>query len=237
MDFECKVNCTPKKQSNAKKKYEDKINELSKRLEEINEEVQKVNEISKDFEDKICTLKKRIIKLIDYPKKTWDKEVLYGLILLFSIALILLFIFLICDIFSSKNYSLPATKPTSYESYTIYRYIYMNILHTNMIKRSVGLFCGFAIMLFGNIISFYVGKKQIKILALSDILKENTKYSTKSDKNKIAAAVIIISPAITTLIVGALIMIFSIYSQDKLPDYNSNTANESTYKNSEESNK
>jgi hypothetical protein len=79
-------------------------------------------------------------------------------------------------------------------------------LHLSMIKRSIGLFSGFAIMFLGMGVAFYT-------------LKDTTTIDgqTKVLSMKLATA----SPGIVALIVGAYLIVSTINSKDYFPPYNS----------------
>lgn len=85
-----------------------------------------------------------------------------------------------------------------------YRF-YAYHLHLSMIKRSIGLFSGFAIMFLGLGVSFFT-------------LKDKTDIDAKGGgfAVKIATA----SPGIVALLVGAYLIISTIDSKDNFPEYN-----------------
>lgn len=74
-----------------------------------------------------------------------------------------------------------------------------------MIKRSVGLFSGFAIMFIGMSVVFFTLSEKI-----------NGEFKTMSFSASIATA----SPGILAILVGGFLTIASINSKDEFPKYN-----------------
>jgi hypothetical protein len=73
-----------------------------------------------------------------------------------------------------------------------------------MIKRSVGLFSGFAMMFVGVSVCFYVVKTKTDVVFKSNALSIN---------------LITASPGIIAMILGATLIMFTIWSKDIFPDY------------------
>lgn len=83
--------------------------------------------------------------------------------------------------------------------------IYAYHLHLSMVKRSIGLFSGFSVMLLGLAVIFYT-------------LKERS--TVEASGGGITGAVTTASPGLIALLVGALLVIGSIQSKDRFPPYN-----------------
>lgn len=77
-------------------------------------------------------------------------------------------------------------------------------LHLSMVKRSVGLFSGFAVMFLGLGVAFFT-------------LKNNT--SVEASSAGLTTKLITASPGIVALLVGAYIIISTIDSKDTFPAY------------------
>lgn len=92
--------------------------------------------------------------------------------------------------------------------------IHVYHMHLSMIKRSVGLFSGFAVMFLGIGVSFYT-------------IKELTKLEVAS--SSISGSVITASPGIIAMIVGALLIILTINSKDVFPNFSDNPTSQSPY--------
>ena len=75
-------------------------------------------------------------------------------------------------------------------------------MHSSIIRRSVGLFSGFALMFVGTGVAFYSLKSQT-----------NIDLGTRVISAKLATA----SPGIIAMVLGAIIIIFTIGSKDYFP--------------------
>ena len=131
----------------------------------------------------------------------WNTFVPWFLTVACTLTLIVIGFFLIRNIewYKANVFSdtvLEVNKP----EYRFYAYH----LHLSMIKRSVGLFSGFAIMFLGLGVAFYTLKKESNIDA-----------SGGGFSAKIATA----SPGIIALLVGAYLIVSTIQSKDYFPDY------------------
>jgi hypothetical protein len=89
--------------------------------------------------------------------------------------------------------------------------IYAHQLHLSMVKRSIGLFSGFAIMFLGMGVSFY---------SLKDVTTIDGQGSGISMK------LVTTSPGIIALIVGAYLILSTIKSKDIFPLYNDGSLQE-----------
>ena len=109
--------------------------------------------------------------------------------------------FLLENIFWFRTQALPdgATRGSSFMLYVFH-------LHLAMIKRSVALFTGFALIFVGTAVSFYTLRNPILI-----------EGSSASASAKLAT----FSPGLVALLLGTLLIIFTINSKDtfdSLPD-------------------
>ncbi len=84
-------------------------------------------------------------------------------------------------------------------------------MHLSMIKRSVGLFSGFAVMFLGFGVAFFT-------------LKDSTSLETQG--GGLTAKIVTASPGLVALIVGATIIISVINSKDSFDLYSSSTPTE-----------
>lgn len=80
-------------------------------------------------------------------------------------------------------------------------------LHLSMIKRSVGLFSGFAIMFLGTGVAFYTMKKETKL---------------GGEGKGITFSLVTASPGIIALAAGCALIISSVASKDEFPPYTGN---------------
>lgn len=134
-------------------------------------------------------------------KYNWNQFVPWFLTIACTITLIVIGIFLIQNIEWYKNSIfhrdiIDINQPN-------YRF-HAHHLHLSMIKRSIGLFSGFAIMFLGLGVAFFT-------------LKNNSTLDASGGgfSAKIATA----SPGIIALLVGAYLIISTIKSKDKFPEY------------------
>jgi len=86
-----------------------------------------------------------------------------------------------------------------------YRF-YAYHLHLSMIKRSIGLFSGFAIMFLGLGVAFYT-------------LKDDMTFGANVSGG-VSAKIVTASPGIIALIIGAYLIVATINSKDYFPPYN-----------------
>ena len=88
--------------------------------------------------------------------------------------------------------------------------VYAYQMHLSMIKRSVGLFSGFAIMFLGSGVSFYSLKKQSTL---------------NLEGAGIAANLVTASPGIIAMVLGAFLIITTIKSKDNFPTFEESNKN------------
>jgi hypothetical protein len=81
--------------------------------------------------------------------------------------------------------------------------IYIYHLHLSMIKRSVGLFAGFALIFVGTSVAFYTLKHEIKFTG-----------QAAGGSAKLTTA----SPGIIAMVLGVALIMFCIHSKDHFPD-------------------
>jgi hypothetical protein len=96
-----------------------------------------------------------------------------------------------------KNSAL-SSNLASHEAYRIYVYQ----LHLSMIKRSVGLFAGFALIFVGTSVAFYTLKETIALSGTAVIGKANITTA---------------SPGIIAMLLGVVLIMFTIQSKDTFP--------------------
>jgi hypothetical protein len=106
--------------------------------------------------------------------------------------------FLLENIYWFKAHAIESTAPTD-EAYRVYVYQ----LHLSMIKRSVGLFAGFALIFVGTSVAFYTLKHEINLTG-----------QAAGGSAKLTTA----SPGIIAMFLGVALIMFCIYSKDHFPD-------------------
>lgn len=137
-------------------------------------------------------------------QQNWNRFVPWFLTIACSLVLIVIGLFLIKNIEWYKdgvfNNHIPEVNSPEYRFYAYH-------LHLSMIKRSIGLFSGFAVMLLGLGVAFFT-------------LKESTNIDAQGAgfTAKIATA----SPGIIAILVGAYLIVSTIKSKDIFPDYKDN---------------
>lgn len=135
-------------------------------------------------------------------QQNWNRFVPWFLTIASALVLIVIGLFLINNIEWYKdgvfNNDISQVNSPEYRFYAYH-------LHLSMIKRSIGLFSGFAVMLLGLGVAFFT-------------LKESTNIDAQGAgfTAKIATA----SPGIIAILVGAYLIISTIKSKDLFPDYN-----------------
>lgn len=110
--------------------------------------------------------------------------------------------FLIENIFWFRSHAFPATGVVRDQSFTLYAFH----MHLAMVKRSVGLFAGFALIFIGTAVAFYT-------------LSSAT--SVEGGTNGITGKLKTTSPGIIAMVLGTMLIMFTIYSKDSfdaLPD-------------------
>lgn len=129
----------------------------------------------------------------------WEKYIPWFLTFGSCLVLISIGIFLINNINWFKNGVFENYSGLNLE-YKVYAYQ----MHLSMIKRSVGLFSGFALMFLGTGVAFYSIKKQ-------------TTFNLKGAG--ITASLVTASPGIIAMVLGALLIISTIKSKDDFPNF------------------
>ena len=139
-------------------------------------------------------------------QRNWNRFVPWFLTIACTVALIVLGLFLIKNIqWYKESVFNPAIAEINDPDYRFYAYH----LHLSMIKRSIGLFSGFSVMLLGLGVAFFTLKDRTNLEA------EGAGFSAK-----IATA----SPGIIALIVGAYLISSTISSKDNFPSYKNDKA-------------
>jgi hypothetical protein len=134
-------------------------------------------------------------------KYDWNKFVPWFLTISCTLTLIVIGVFLIKNIEWYKESVF--AKEVSEIQQPEYRF-YAYHLHLSMIKRSIGLFSGFAIMFLGLGVAFFT-------------LKNNS--TVDASGAGFSAKIVTASPGIIALLVGAYLIISTIDSKDNFPNY------------------
>lgn len=146
----------------------------------------------------------------------WNKLIPWFLTIACTLAIIVLAVFLISNINWFKN---QAFANTDFDSASYRIQIYH--LHISMIKRSVGLFAGFILMLLGLGVAFFSVKEKSNI---------------KIEGMGIGASLVTASPGLIAMLVGGFLIIATIqskdtFSLDQLPEKTEVIKPENPYKN------
>lgn len=131
------------------------------------------------------------------PPSTWNRVIPWFMTALSLTVLFTLAWFLIENIYWFRKVSIVANMPLD-PSYRIYVYQ----LQLAMIKRSVGLFAGFALIFIGTSVAFYTLEREIKI---------GGKAGAGSAKLSTA------SPGIVAMLLGVALIMYTIHSKDEFP--------------------
>lgn len=125
---------------------------------------------------------------------SWNKLIPWFLTIACTLAIIVLAVFLIDNInwFKHEAISSPHYDDSSYRIQVFH-------LHISMIKRSVGLFSGFILMLLGLGVAFYTVKE---------------KSTVKVEGMGIGASLVSASPGLIAVLVGGFLIIATIQSKD-----------------------
>ncbi|WP_340201052.1 hypothetical protein [Ascidiimonas sp. W6] len=136
----------------------------------------------------------------------WSKTIPWFLTIACTLTLIVIGVFLIKNIewYKTSVFDAQIAEANAPE-YRFYAYH----LHLSMIKRSVGLFTGFAVIFLGLGVAFYTLKDATNLEATGGGLS-----------TKIATA----SPGLIALIVGTYLVISTINSKDYFPPYHQQDA-------------
>ncbi|GJM64920.1 hypothetical protein [Persicobacter diffluens] len=129
----------------------------------------------------------------------WEKYIPWFLTIASSLVLIAIGLFLIININWFKDGVFENEADLNLE-YKVYAYQ----MHLSMIKRSVGLFSGFAIMFLGTGVAFYTLKKQ---------------SSLNLEGIGITARILTASPGIIAMVLGTFLIISTINSKDDFPNF------------------
>jgi magnesium-transporting ATPase (P-type) len=169
----------------------------------------------------ISNLYGQIIKSILLMKESsqslnWNKLIPWFLTIACTLAIVVLAVFLISNINWFKN---QAFANSNFDSANYRIQIYH--LHISMIKRSVGLFAGFILMLLGLGVAFYSVKEKSNI---------------KIEGMGICASLVTASPGLIAMLVGGFLIIATIqskdtFSLDHLPEKTEIIKPENPYKN------
>lgn len=132
-------------------------------------------------------------------QSNWEKNIPWFLTLASSIVLVAIGYFLISNInwFKEGVFNNDADLDLEFK-------VYAYQMHLSMIKRSVGLFSGFAVMFLGIGVAFYSVKKQTTL---------NVKGAG------ITASLVTASPGIVAMVLGAYLIISTINSKDNFPNF------------------
>jgi hypothetical protein len=131
--------------------------------------------------------------------RIWSRFAPWFLSIACSITLFAIGYFLIENItwFKETIFKTDSLIPNQYRIYAYH-------MHLSMVKRSVGLFSGFAILFLGLSVAFFT-------------LKENTNVDVKSTSLSLTLASA--SPGIIVMFLGTFILTISITSKDNFPAY------------------
>ncbi|NLR91683.1 hypothetical protein [Flammeovirga agarivorans] len=129
----------------------------------------------------------------------WEKYIPWFLTIASSLVLIAIGFFLIHNINWFKDGVFKNEADLNLE-YKVYAYQ----MHLSMIKRSVGLFSGFAIMFLGTGVAFYTLKKE---------------NSLNIEGIGITARIVTASPGIIAMVLGTFLIISTINSKDNFPNF------------------
>lgn len=128
---------------------------------------------------------------------TWNRVIPWFMTALSLAVMFTLAWFLIENIYWFRRISISPNMPLD-PSYRIYVYQ----LHLAMIKRSVGLFAGFALIFIGTSVAFYTLEREIKIGGMAG--GGSAKMSTAS-------------PGIVAMLLGVALIMYTIQSKDEFP--------------------
>ena len=123
-----------------------------------------------------------------------------------TLALIAYFLLHNIEWYKSTVFDMSVTERNTAQ-YRIYAYQ----MHLSMIKRSIGLFSGMALMFLGMSVVFYSVKD---------------KFSGEFKGPVISAQIATASPGIIALIIGAYLIIATIQSKDEFPGYSGDNKKE-----------
>ncbi|XOV66336.1 MAG: hypothetical protein ACFHU9_11975 [Fluviicola sp.] len=137
------------------------------------------------------------------PSKSWLSYIPWFLTIASTFALIAIGLFLISNINWYKTSVFdPKITDVNSGAYRVRAYD----LHLSMIKRSVGLFSGFALMFIGMGVSFFT-------------MRKNTEMQVRS--TNLTASLVTASPGIIAVLVGGYLIISTIRSKDSFGSYDS----------------
>ncbi|NBC05751.1 MAG: hypothetical protein GVY26_00985 [Bacteroidetes bacterium] len=137
----------------------------------------------------------------DGPSSTWSKTIPWFLTIASVLALLSIGYFLIQNVEWYKDTVFePGINDVECGAYRMRAYD----LHLSMVKRSVGLFSGFAVMFLGLGVAFYT-------------LRSNTELSADTQGFKLS--LLTASPGIVAILVGGAMIILTIQSKDSFGRY------------------
>lgn len=136
---------------------------------------------------------------LQYVKSSWENAIPWFLTIASSLVLITIAYYLMDNVLWFRE---TAINDFTKENDKYLMHIYH--LHISMIKRSVGLFSGFAMMFLGVAVAFYTVKKHTKI----DIQSQNMTFG-----------LVTASPGIVAMVIGAFLITHSISSKDHFESY------------------
>ena len=141
---------------------------------------------------------------------SWEKYIPWFMTIASSLVLIAIGIFLINNInwFKEGVFNNKADLNLEYK-------VYAYQMHLSMIKRSIGLFSGFAIMFIGTAVAFYSIRKQTTL---------------NLEGAGITASLVTASPGIVAMLLGAFLIISTIKSKDDFPIFEDSNQQEVTIK-------
>ncbi|MBD0318785.1 MAG: hypothetical protein ICV87_00520 [Gemmatimonadetes bacterium] len=132
--------------------------------------------------------------------RRWEDSIPWFLTIASTLTLICIAWFLVENILWFRNSSMPATLEPAKLHYRLHVYH----LHLAMIKRSVGLFSGFALLFLGTGVVFFTLKTQSHVNLGND---------------KLSAGIVSASPGIIAMTLGVLLLLGTIASKDEFPAY------------------
>lgn len=139
----------------------------------------------------------------------WEDAIPWFLTAASTMTLICIAWFLVENILWFRESSFSGSADSAYINYRLHVYH----LHLAMIKRSVGLFSGFALLFLGTGVVFYTLKTQSHVNLGSE---------------KLSAGIVSASPGIIAMTLGVLLLLGTIASKDEFPPYVGEQARDST---------
>ncbi|MFL5381750.1 MAG: hypothetical protein ACJ8GN_04475 [Longimicrobiaceae bacterium] len=151
-------------------------------------------------------------KAVRFPKasamRRWEDSIPWFLTIASTVTLICIASFLVENILWFRAHALDGVPATA----TTY-HLHIYHLHLAMIKRSVGLFSGFALLFLGTGVVFYTLKTQSHV---------------NLGNEKLSAGIVTASPGIIAMTLGVLLILGTIASKDEFPGYMGEAASDTT---------